>query len=83
MELDEIFHHLTPAVGKMRQVLRSLLTRGIGDGFVEEVVFGLSPEGEGKEHSRLRGEIQRCKKKNCNGGKQLLAGLGGQSGWGG
>ena len=63
MELDEIFHHLTPAVGKMRQVLKSLLTRGIGDGFVEEVVFGLSPEGEGKEHSRLRGEIQRCKKK--------------------
>ena len=28
-----------------------------GEGFVEEVVFGLSPEGEGKEHSRLRGEI--------------------------
>ena len=44
-------------------MLTLLLARGIGEGFVEEVVFGLSPEGEGKEHSRLRGEIQRSKKK--------------------
>ena len=66
-------------------MLTLLLARGIGEGFVEEVVFGLSPEGEGKEHSRLRGEIQRSKKKkkNCIGGKQLVAGVGGQCGWGG
>lgn len=34
-----------------------------GEGFVEEVVFGLSPEGEGKEHSRLRGNIEMQKEK--------------------
>ena len=44
-------------------MLTLLLARGIGAGFVEEVVFGLSPEGEGKEHSRLRGEMQRSKKR--------------------
>lgn len=76
--------HLTSAAQRTREATRWHLTRGVREGFMEEMAFELSPKGEGNECSRLGEKIQRCKTKQkmCWGQASSMAGAGGQHGGG-